>query len=867
MIKKLFIIIYLIGFAFISFAKTESLEKCKSVFTENEEPFTNLDSLAKAMTENLILRKDQRGLFELYLNNYFGEKPPLGNTFDDVIAILERHPELTKLPLREQLLTFEKRTHEAPESLTQFVTRFKTSSGKVKNSLFQIAANIGFWKKMLSSPKTQGGLINHKERTASKKREQTQFLGYLQTIITEEQMRYIANSSIDYTERTLFLYKILNQIREQRLKNGQDVQKLSQAMLDLVHISGFENSHYKNLLKSRNAKEQLEGIYKILDYRDQVAIKLGFENHFSELQDYLQIDYPTGFTKNENVYHTLKAIEKDIEISIYNTAETHTLRLRRLSLQESPFRSCIGGSDCSSNTYFSKALDPNFLYFTLTDIEHRSSSHITVVLGEAKDEKGQNIKIAFVDKVQNVPNGRLASMFEGIRLSLKEQGYKLGLPEDVGDHDGLSNNQTTRDYIHKEVNPQLTKTFKEFKPHKNKYFFANGQSRSYEKPNLLEFEWLGDIDVQIQPGEIKSSKKSHKNLKARDVYNQILSWQFSEKEEKQIQFIKQLITLTEIKELDFSYKNVTDYLKSRIGDKNYSFPLRKISFFTLMEFYECHEEMPQILKIQNFLNLLAIFSKEEQIILLGEINNWINGNNRNRKKFIQNLLVNKSAKEIISVLKSKNLSKITDIYIEDRDDYGNTALIQAAMKGHTKSVKLLIDEKVDLNAKNINKETALMEAARWGHKEVVQLLITAGADIYAQDIFGWNALMEAAMEGHTKSVKLLIHAKADLNAKNINKETALMVAARWGHRKVLQLLFTAGADPNIRNRDEETALIVAVKYGQEKTVQLLLKEGVNIKAKDNKGNTALIYAKIAGYPKMVELLTDAEAKLNTTKQK
>jgi hypothetical protein len=89
-------------------------------------------------------------------------------------------------------------------------------------------------------------------------------------------------------------------------------------------------------------------------------------------------------------------------------------------LAEAPFRSCIGGSDCSSRTYLTKALDPNYQYFTLTDAEGYSSGHITVVLGSAPGKAKSRIpslehgsderKLAFIDKIQNVPHEDLPIM-------------------------------------------------------------------------------------------------------------------------------------------------------------------------------------------------------------------------------------------------------------------------------------------------------------------------------------------------------------------------------------------------------------------------------------------------------------------------
>jgi len=51
--------------------------------------------------------------------------------------------------------------------------------------------------------------------------------------------------------------------------------------------------------------------------------------------------------------------------------------------------------------------------------------------------------------------------------------------------------------------------------------------------------------------------------------------------------------------------------------------------------------------------------------------------------------------------------------------------------------------------------TALMLAAQKGHKEVVKLLLKKGANVNAKNDLGWTALDFAAKEGYKEIVKLL----------------------------------------------------------------------------------------------------------------
>ena len=116
--------------------------------------------------------------------------------------------------------------------------------------------------------------------------------------------------------------------------------------------------------------------------------------------------------------------------------------------------------------------------------------------------------------------------------------------------------------------------------------------------------------------------------------------------------------------------------------------------------------------------------------------------------------------------------------INAKDNDGKTALMGAAVNGHTQTVQLLLEKGADVNAV-IEKDyrigylekwqvgkTALIYAAANGHTKIVQLLLEKGADVNAKKYDGSTALMLAADNGHTKIVKLLIEKGADVNAKN-----------------------------------------------------------------------------------------------------
>jgi ankyrin repeat protein len=88
----------------------------------------------------------------------------------------------------------------------------------------------------------------------------------------------------------------------------------------------------------------------------------------------------------------------------------------------------------------------------------------------------------------------------------------------------------------------------------------------------------------------------------------------------------------------------------------------------------------------------------------------------------------------------------------------------AACTDHPELVALLLAKGAKLETKNNWGATALMEAAKNPCASAVKLLIVKGADIHAADDHGHTALIFAAYHGRTDNIKLLLAAGADPNA-------------------------------------------------------------------------------------------------------
>ena len=68
-------------------------------------------------------------------------------------------------------------------------------------------------------------------------------------------------------------------------------------------------------------------------------------------------------------------------------------------------------------------------------------------------------------------------------------------------------------------------------------------------------------------------------------------------------------------------------------------------------------------------------------------------------------------------------------YIDAQNQYGWTALMQAACYGHSDCVQLLLQRGADLHIKNSWKVSCLVIASQGGHFSVVHTLINHGAKV------------------------------------------------------------------------------------------------------------------------------------------
>src|SRR5206468_8937838 len=171
---------------------------------------------------------------------------------------------------------------------------------------------------------------------------------------------------------------------------------------------------------------------------------------------------------------------------------------------------------------------------------------------------------------------------------------------------------------------------------------------------------------------------------------------------------------------------------------------------------------------------------------------------------------------------------------------GETPLMEAAGRGNLATVRALLSNKANPNAREFNGgQTALMWALSQRQSAVVEELLKHGADVHAGSKTGFTPLMFAAQKDDVDSASILLRTGAKPNdAQPKTGLTPLMIASAMGHAKAVDLLLDNGANPNLVDANGYTSLHRVVRdsdYGIDldskdavlTIVKSLLKHGAN----------------------------------------
>ncbi|KAL9105296.1 MAG: hypothetical protein Q9187_008738 [Circinaria calcarea] len=207
------------------------------------------------------------------------------------------------------------------------------------------------------------------------------------------------------------------------------------------------------------------------------------------------------------------------------------------------------------------------------------------------------------------------------------------------------------------------------------------------------------------------------------------------------------------------------------------------------------------------------------------------------------------------------------VRIDSKNQYEETALQEAASRGHTAFVKLLLDREAD-SGKGTDRFIALVKALKGGHLETAKALCEHGKiNLNAQDKYGNTALLHAAELGDSRNYKQnaeeMVKFLLDLGANPSlvgNRQGPLHKAVLRGYDKIVKLLLQHGADPTIPVNF--TPLMKAAECKEHKMVSLLLQVDIpDSVIRDKYLGDALRYAAKSGLRETVLSVLQVDASI------
>ena len=219
---------------------------------------------------------------------------------------------------------------------------------------------------------------------------------------------------------------------------------------------------------------------------------------------------------------------------------------------------------------------------------------------------------------------------------------------------------------------------------------------------------------------------------------------------------------------------------------------------------------------------------------------------------------------------------------------GDVRLIEAVKNQDHETVRALLKQKADVNAREGDGATALHWAVVRDDAGTIEGLLGAGANVNAANDYGVTPVSLACINRNATVVRKLLAARADPNAATSMGETALMTCTRTGSADAVTALLDHGAT-NVNASEKshgQTALMWAAAQENPDVVRVLLAHGADVRARSashllpvnlgegdafrdtvllpQRGFTPLLFAARHGRTQSARLLLEAGADVNET---
>uniref|UniRef100_UPI001008D9E7 ankyrin repeat domain-containing protein n=1 Tax=Longirhabdus pacifica TaxID=2305227 RepID=UPI001008D9E7 len=232
-------------------------------------------------------------------------------------------------------------------------------------------------------------------------------------------------------------------------------------------------------------------------------------------------------------------------------------------------------------------------------------------------------------------------------------------------------------------------------------------------------------------------------------------------------------------------------------------------------------------------------------------------------------LVTENPSSIVEAVQDEenDLSKVKQLItngsdVNARNSHGDPLLQMAIEKQNKELVKLLLDNKVDLNAELylMKGQTLLDIAIKEGNTEILSMMLNATSE-FNDDALFYEAV-QAILDNNQQALQQVKNKGFDMNTPNKAGDTLLSAIAQWD-KEAVAMVTELGANVDTLNSEGMTPLMQAAEKGNTEVVSYLLQKGANKdlqqapKAYQSSQSSALMFAVYEGHKDTVQVLLDA----------